>query len=463
MPCGSERGSVELETREARAMQDAMALSPLNTKRMESVLGGASVVLVAAMLLGPSMTYLVHLAAFLAACRLLVTSADWRLRTGAYFSSSRGIWIITGLFSLAFLFPFFTVDFANAADASELKWVLVWSALFVPCAAIYRSEGKGSLIRRCYLAALLIIFLSVVNGAVQFLLLVNPMRELLGEEVYDYGRRATGLLRNPIPFGHVMGAFFWVAGAGALVAWTGGRKRFVLTPVMVAVGAFAAVLMSETRGVWLAIAVVTVLSVPLLKGRARNIWLGCLGAACLAGLCLVAASSETQARLLSAFDKGETSNRLRLELWQANFEILKDYPFGIGYNTNDQLMGAAFDELGIKYRPWLGHSHNEFVEIAVGSGWLGLGLYLWLSAWILWIAIRAFRRVSLLESPWASFILLSSILVQLFVNVCAVTDQISTPGRFLLCIAWAFAVVVPVETSLRSEESGLRGRIAVGR
>ncbi|MEM6279764.1 MAG: hypothetical protein AAF733_09815, partial [Verrucomicrobiota bacterium] len=52
------------------------------------------------------------------------------------------------------------------------------------------------------------------------------------------------------------------------------------------------------------------------------------------------------------------------------------------------------------------------------------------------------------ENPWVSFLLLSSILIQLFVNACALTDQMSTEGRFLLCFAWAVALVVFVESSL---------------
>ncbi|MEM7601234.1 MAG: O-antigen ligase family protein [Verrucomicrobiota bacterium] len=187
-----------------------------------------------------------------------------------------------------------------------------------------------------------------------------------------------------------------------------------------------------------------------LRGKALSVWLKGLTIACVFGLAVVGLSGETRERLMSGFDPSDQSNSLRLGLWQANLKILNDYPWGIGYNANDQLIDEAFDALGLPKHQWMGHSHNEFLEIAVGSGWLGLLLYLTLTAWLFLRTLKAYRDSDNHSLPWTSFVLLSSILIQLFINACALTDQMSTPGRYLLCMAWAVAIVAPIEAARRS-------------
>ncbi|MDF1823574.1 MAG: O-antigen ligase family protein [Verrucomicrobiales bacterium] len=420
--------------------------------KIERLLAGTTILIPAGLLLSPTCAYLLHFFAFVLALSLLFVSSDWRISTCTYFSSWKGVWALVFAFSITFTLPFLFSPYSVWKDLSELKWVLVFLALLMPAAAVFRSAGQRKVLRMCgWLVVGILLFASLI-GLVQFLTMLDPIREWTGQQIDDFGRRATGFLRNPIPFGHAMGALFWVSAAGFLVASVGGRYRLAALIAIVCVASFTSVLLSLTRGAWLAIAAVSVFSVFVLQGRPRGYWLRGLGVACLAGILVVAFSSETRARLLSAFDSGDRSNGLRLELWQANYEILKDHPFGVGYNANDLLIGEAFDKLGFERHEWMGHSHNEFVEIGVGSGWLGLALYLWLTAWLLWRSVKIFRGLEMNRDSWASFTLLSSILLQLFVSVCALTDQLSTPGRYLLCLAWAVVIVAPVE--LASKEVG---------
>lgn len=421
--------------------------------KSEAWLCGVSVLIVSGALLGPSMTYLIHAVAFIFACRLLFLSEGWRTRTAEYFREPRGVWGLMLAFAIVFALPFVFSSFSSPDDLAELKWVLCLLGLLIPGATLLRSDGNGKILRSCFLFLSVLVVISALNGLAEFVTFSNPLRELLGQKVDDFGRRATGLLRNPIPFGHAMGGLFWIASAGVVTAWLQGAKKTTVLAAVIALAAFSSVLVSQTRGAWLAVAIVSVLSIFPLTGKARTLWLGCLGAALVAGLILLGFSADTRNRLLSGFDSSDRSNNVRLELWQANFEILKDHPFGIGYNANDKLIGTAFDKLGFYRHEWMGHSHNEFVEIGVGSGWLGLVLYLWLSGWLLWRSVKTFRGLSIAENSWASFLLLSSILLQLFINACALTDQMSTPGRYLLCFAWAIAIVAPVELKSKEEAS----------
>lgn len=425
-----------------------MANELRQANRVEKALAGLSVFLVASILLGSTWIYGIHAIVFFCACWLLIRCSDWKERTLGYFSSRKPFWALLSGFAAVFAAPFFFSSWSDLSDVSELKWILVFLGLLMPAAAVYRSGGSSPLVKAAAWGVVGLLFVSALDGVIQFATGRNFLREWIGAEVDVFGagaRRATGLLRNPIPLGHSMGAFFWITAAGVLVAWATKKRKLMWIAGVVCFASFASVLLSQTRGAWLAIALVSVFSVPVLVGRARRFWLTCLGFACVVGILGVLLHGDTRSRLGSAFDPADLSNRIRLELWQANSAILNDHPFGIGYNANDQLIEEAFDELGFEKHRYMGHSHNEFVEIAVGSGWLGIGLCLIVTLWMLWLAITALRRIAFEEEPWAAFLLLSSVLIQLFVNACALTDQLSTPGRFLLCYAWAIAIVVPLE------------------
>lgn len=414
------------------------------SNRLEALLAAACPLLLSMLLLGSTFLYGLHAVVFFLACRLLMVSPEWRVRTVDFFRAEKGIWIAMAAFSFAFSLPFSFSGHASIADWSELKWVLVFAALLMPAGALLRSRGAGKFFRWSSFFLLALIVVSAIDGVVQFVGGWNPLREWFGREVDDFGRRATGLLRNPIPFGHAMGGFFWVSASGVLVAWVTGSKRLALMAGVICATCFSGVLLSLTRGAWVAVALVSVISLPFLKGEVRKLWLVCLGIACAFGLTVVAVDADTRARLVSGFNPDDTTNRMRLELWQANFEILKDHPFGVGYNANDHLIEEKFDELGFAKHEWMGHSHNEFIEIAVGSGWLGVGLYLWISGWFLIAAISGVRCVTFESAPWVAFLFSSSALVQVFVHTCALTDQMSTAGRFLLCLAWAIALAARI-------------------
>ena len=402
--------------------------------RTEAWLAGSSLVILAALLLGSSMSYLVHGVAFGIASRLLWISP----------------WIVVAVFAVVFALPFLFSELAEWKDLSELKWMPVWLALLMPAAALLQSRGDGLPLKISDHLLRAILILSALIGVIHFVFGVNPLREWTGGAVVEYGdiRRATGLLRNPIPFGHTMGAFFWVAAVGLLIAATEKKLWRLVYAAVLCFCTFSGVLLSQTRGAWVALAVVAVLSIPFIQGRARRIWMIGLSVVCVLGSIVMVISPEVRSRLISGFDPSQTSNRIRLELWEANFEILKSHPFGIGYNANDKLMEDTFDRLGFEHHTWMGHSHNEFVELAVGSGWIGVGLYLVLTFWILGMTSQELQKAREANDSWVTFLLLSSLLIQFYIHTCALTDQLSTPARYLLSFAWAIVLVIVVERKL---------------
>jgi O-antigen ligase len=70
--------------------------------------------------------------------------------------------------------------------------------------------------------------------------------------------------------------------------------------------------------------------------------------------------------------------RIRIALWQAGWEVFKDYPLtGCGFRCMDKLVSSYPDPTGYVER--LRGMHNNFIQIAVDTGLLGLST--WVGIW----------------------------------------------------------------------------------
>lgn len=87
-------------------------------------------------------------------------------------------------------------------------------------------------------------------------------------------------------------------------------------------------------------------------------------------------------RALSSFEFKKESVAVRLSIWRSALRIIKDYP----------LKGAGLGSLSVlspKYREaktnvlqgdtlFFSHADNEFLDVAISTGFLGLGVFLWI-------------------------------------------------------------------------------------
>jgi len=106
---------------------------------------------------------------------------------------------------------------------------------------------------------------------------------------------------------------------------------------------------------------------------------------------LAVSPSNVQDRVGSMFNPKDSTNKERLLLWQAGAKIVADYPlFGVGQNS--------FPLVYKKYRspdvlePHISHLHNNFLEIAVERGFLGLVSWTAIFVIALWVMIRAWQK-----------------------------------------------------------------------
>jgi O-antigen ligase len=169
---------------------------------------------------------------------------------------------------------------------------------------------------------------------------------------------------------------------------------------LVALGRF---LMREPRESWLGVAVFLIV-VCLLLTLTRQAWLGFLtglvflvfvwkkrllwGIPVLLALALLFAPAGVKQRIHSMVDLSDWTYQSRLALWQGGWQVFKDYPLtGCGFRCMDLVHTDYPDPTGYikKYRGM----HNNFVQLAVDTGLLGLTA--WLSIWACYF-LALFRK-----------------------------------------------------------------------
>jgi len=157
---------------------------------------------------------------------------------------------------------------------------------------------------------------------------------------YEHYFRSAGFFSLPLTFAANIGmAGFFLTGFGAvrLLDKYRGRKpvfqlKATLTEVFGSLMAFAGVIVSFTRGAWLAAAVAAVAGSSLIT---KKIAIGVI-LALVAGVGSAYLAVPTfQDRIDSVFSQEDRSNNLRFLIWEANWEMIKDHPVsGIGLHQN---------------------------------------------------------------------------------------------------------------------------------
>lgn len=148
-------------------------------------------------------------------------------------------------------------------------------------------------------------------------------------------------------------------------------------------------------------------AIAMIGTLSRSAWIGCfaglgvvawtrlktlnkgrflIGAATV--LALMMAWSPSRERFLSIFNSKESSNLARLEGWKGALRIAADHPL---LGTGPDTFGTAFRQYKSKaYVLSAGagmnqqHAHNDFLQWAATTGFLGVGMYLWLVSAFLW-------------------------------------------------------------------------------
>lgn len=262
--------------------------------------------------------------------------------------------------------------------------------------------------------------------------------------------RAFGTFEQPNPYGAFMGIILPIAITSALGAWRTNHKLKMIYYVAASAFIAAALLMSWSRGAWLAAAAACALVVCLLPRLAftRLLLLGLVAIAPL-GLtaanlvpCAITERIETSfAELFSVSDvRGAhiTSENYavieRLAHWQAALEMARYHPLGVGI--------GGYEHAYAKYRlmNWkdpLGHAHNIYLNMFAELGLLGL------IAYAAFLAHWAYLCLRLSAHPDASVRMFSlgALGSCVYIAIHGVFDNVFVNNLFLH-IGVIFAIVV---------------------
>jgi O-antigen ligase len=147
-----------------------------------------------------------------------------------------------------------------------------------------------------------------------------------------------------------------------------------------------ALVMTHTRGAWLGFTVGAAFILACRK------WLFLLLLPMLLIVTLVVAPQTVRDRLRSIIDPEDVTARERLYMWGSGLQMMRDYPWtGVGLNGVKGVYPAYRDPRAIGAR-W-GHLHNNFIQVAVERGFLGLTCWLWI--WVVFYrdAWRTYRSL----------------------------------------------------------------------
>ena len=148
-----------------------------------------------------------------------------------------------------------------------------------------------------------------------------------------------------------------------------------------------ALLFTLTRGVWLAYVIVLgVLAV--LKGG-RTALAVCVGIVLLGGALLVS-SPGVRERAAYMFDLD--TNLPRSQIWQANLDMIQERPLlGWGYGNYKRFRDSFYQRY--PKADTTAHAHNNFLQMWVDGGLLGLSAFLFLFWSILKQGWRAYQQL----------------------------------------------------------------------
>jgi O-antigen ligase len=273
-----------------------------------------------------------------------------------------GFYLLANLITLCIVDDF--NDSLNAAFHNDWVIITIPFIISLPISAIWRKRAIKILIVSASVAG--------IYGIVQFFLGVEYIRGVPLDPFGNY-YRAVGAYNAFFSYGGNQLLVFAAAFAFVLFSkkWVPDRTFYISLMLII----FLSIVVSFNRSAWIASVVVLILGTAIVNRK--NI-------IPIAGLLIVFAIivfffvPDFYNRFLSIFDPSQ--NEGRLTVWLTSWEIIKDnFFFGIGHGN--------FEEFFFKYKvigfyDATGHAHNDYINVTVVNGIVGL--FAWLGIWASW-------------------------------------------------------------------------------
>ncbi|OQY08841.1 MAG: hypothetical protein B6I28_04070, partial [Fusobacteriia bacterium 4572_132] len=210
------------------------------------------------------------------------------------------------------------------------------------------------------------------------------------------------------------------------------KKSYKIIISMIAVGSFISMIMTKTRGVWLAY-ILTIIIVLFLKNKK---YLVCF---LLSGLLFLSFVFGTNIfknnqyyKRFKSIGNVETnsSNTTRLRLWKGSVDIIKDnIYFGIGFNNfSKEIKKEKYNYGKIVSRA---HAHNNYLQVGLSTGLIGMILLIIIHIYVIYYFILNYRHQEDENIKLMNIILLSFWTIYIFHGLTEVTIEDTYTSRFI--------------------------------
>lgn len=228
--------------------------------------------------------------------------------------------------------------------------------------------------------------------------------------------------------------------------------------ILALVAGLCAIVLSFTRGVWIAL-LVGFLVMAAYQSRRAVLWMvGGAGVGSALGMFIWPAF---RSRILLSFS-GSDYDGIRWKLWRANWQIFREhFWWGTGWGENAYLVQATYLFQQVDGRIMkFAHAHNQYLHLAAGTGILGLLCYVAVLVFFLVLNLWVLKQQS--EMKWTSWIHRGLGLGALAAQVSFIVGGLTEANfehskvRHILILTWAIVVWLAYASGFEKDESSVR-------
>jgi O-antigen ligase len=254
--------------------------------------------------------------------------------------------------------------------------------------------------------------------------------------------RSAGFFGSPLQYCYIAGQYVCLPLVMGLLSWQNGRtKSWLFWGSAIAYTLISlSIVTTYARGAWVAMATAHLILAMIVSKR---LGLTIAGAGVALTSLLFSTVEVFRLRLLTFFDPSYSSNSERWFLWKVNWHMFLDYPIlGVGYLENERRASEYVARLG-KPEHFIGHAHNNYLQMLSGTGILGFTAYMTLISFMLWITWRLWKSLPA-KFIWPRALALASLGAQIQLHIGGLTECNFKAGatNHNLMVAWALVIAL---------------------
>lgn len=204
--------------------------------------------------------------------------------------------------------------------------------------------------------------------------------------ILGFGIRAQSFFNSPLTFANAYMPFFIISFSGLLFLWKQISILKKILLLIISLCLVSAIVLSFSRYLVFALPLCVLIIVFLKNWKAGVVTFLAL---IILGVYVFSAFPGFKQKVISASDLKIQTNKYRVQLFRANYELIKEN-FWLGVGINNE--GYSKRYLKKYYKDYItGHAHNHFIETFAENGFFGFIFFVIFNAWWLVCFWKKFR------------------------------------------------------------------------